>query len=139
MHNTHLHQYTQTLPLSGLLPPHYRVRHKKIIYETAKRPGEAEEEEENEGASYIPEPEVTEFSTKHFVSVASPYVSSYAYRSWNVDKDFGIRREADGSFRIGNSVVDIYPQRNVYVQGKIYEGSRGLFELLTRKKVNLMI
>ena len=109
----------------------------EIIYETSKRSGEAEEEEtEDEGASYVHETEVTEFSNKHFGSVASPYVSSKAYRARNVHKDFGIRREADGSFRIGNSIVDIDPKNNVYVQGKIYEGTPELFELLTRKKVN---
>jgi len=106
----------------------------EIVYETPKR--SVEEEEEEEGAGYVSEPEVTEFSTKHFGSVASPYISSYAFRARNVDKDFGIRREADGSFKIGNSTVEIDPQSNVYVQGKMYEGTPGLFELLTRKKVN---
>jgi len=54
-----------------------------------------EEESEDEGASYVPEQKVNEFSTMHFGSVASRYVSSYAYRARNVDKDFGIPREAD--------------------------------------------
>ena len=52
-------------------------------------------------------------------------VSSYAYRSMNVDKDYGIQREADGTFKIGTSTVDIDPQSNVYVQGKMYEGTPG--------------
>ena len=82
------------------------------------------------------EPEVAEFSTKHFGSVASPYISSYAFRAMNVDKDFGIRRKADGSFKISTSTVEIDPQSHVYVQGKMYEGTPGLFELLNRKKVN---
>ena len=82
------------------------------------------------------EPEATEFSTKHFGSVASPYVSSYAFRARNVDKDLGIRRKVDGTFKIGTSTVEIGPQSNVYVQGKMYKGTPGLFELLTRKKVN---
>ena len=59
----------------------------EIIYETPKR---SKEEEEDEGAGYMSEPEVAEFSTKHFGSVASPYDSSYTFRAWNVDKDFGI-------------------------------------------------
>jgi len=69
----------------------------------------------------VSEPEVTEFSTKHFGSVASPYGLYYAFHVRNVDKVFGIRREADGTFKIGTSTVDIDPQSNVYVQGKIYE------------------
>ena len=40
-----------------------------------------------------------------------------------MDKDFGIRREADGTFKIGTSTVEIDPQGNVYVQGKMYEGT----------------
>ena len=74
--------------------------------------------------------------TKHFASIASPYVSSYAFRDRNVDKNFGIRREADGTFKIDTSTVEIDPESNVYVQGKMYEGAPGLFELLTRKKVD---
>jgi len=94
----------------------------EIIYETPKR-SEEEEEMEVEGAGYVSEPEVTEFSTKHFVSVASPYFSSYAFRDRNLDKDFGIRREADGTLKIGTSTDEIDPQSNVYVQGKMYEGT----------------
>jgi len=107
----------------------------EIIYETPKR-SEEEEEMEVEEAGYVSEPEVAEFSTKYFGSVASPSVSSYAFRDTNVDKDFGIRKEADGTFKIGNSTVEIDPQSNVYVQGKMYEGTPGLFQLLTRKLVD---
>ena len=97
----------------------------KIIYETPKISIDTgEEESEDEGASYVPEQEVTEFSTKHFGSVASPYVSSYAYRAKNVDKDFGIGMEADGTFKIGNSTVDIDPQSNVYVMVKCIKGPK---------------
>jgi len=84
----------------------------------------------------VSEPEVAEFSTKHFGSVTSPYVSSNAFLPRNVNKDFGIWREADGSFKIGTSTVEIDPQSNVYVEGKMFEGTPGLFELLTRKNVN---
>jgi hypothetical protein len=41
-----------------------------------------------------------------------------------------------GSFRIGNADVGIDQDSNVFVQGKSYKGKRGLFELLTRKKVD---
>ena len=41
----------------------------EYIYETPKRPldtGETEERAEDDGASYVPEKEVTEFSANHF-------------------------------------------------------------------------
>ena len=60
------------------------------------------------------------FSARHFGSVASPYVSAYVYRSGNVDRNFGMRRDADGSFRIGNAEVVIDQDSNVFVQGKSY-------------------
>jgi hypothetical protein len=92
----------------------------------------------DEGASsYVPgESTVRAFSAEHFGAVASPYVSVYVYRTGNVDKVFGMRRDADGTFRIGNADVEIDHDSNVIVQGKSYQGTRGLFELLTRKKVD---
>ena len=47
-----------------------------------------------------------------------------------------MRRDADGSFRIGYAEVVIDQDSNVFVKGKSYRGTRGLFELLTRKKVD---
>jgi len=47
-----------------------------------------------------------------------------------------MRRDVDGTFRIGNAEVEIDQDSNVFVQGNSYKGTRGLFELLTRKKVD---
>ena len=47
-----------------------------------------------------------------------------------------MRRDADGSFRIGNVEVVIDQDSNVFVQGISYRGTRGFFELLSRKKVD---
>jgi len=47
-----------------------------------------------------------------------------------------MQRDADGSFRIGNAEVVIEQDPNVSVKGKSYRGTRGLFALLTRKKVD---
>jgi hypothetical protein len=78
---------------------------------------------------------VREFSAQYFGAVASPYFSAYVYHTGNVDNDFGMRRDADGTFRIGDADVEIDNDSNVIVQGKSYKGTRGLFELLTCKKV----
>jgi hypothetical protein len=102
------------------------------LYETPKRSLDTGEIEEEEGARYIPEKQVTGFSTKILVQFLV-LLFSYAYRKRNLDKDFGIRRDVDGTFRIGNSIIDIDQNTNVHVQGKLYKGTRGLFELLTRK------
>ena len=52
-----------------------------------------------------------------------------------MDKDFGIRRDDDGTFKIGNSTLKIDPNSGIHVEGKRYEGTKGLFEFLTLKKV----
>ena len=90
-----------------------------------------------EEASYVRgEATVKAFSEEHFGAVASPYVASYVYRTGNVERDFRMRRDVDGTFRIGDADVVIDQDSNVIVHGKSYKGTRCLFEFLTRKKVN---
>ena len=47
-----------------------------------------------------------------------------------------MRRDVDGTFRIGNVEVEIDQDSKMVVQGKSYKATRGLFELLTRKKLD---
>jgi len=85
-------------------------------------------------AGYVPgEAAVKAFSEQQFGSVASPYIASYVLHASDVDNDFGMRRDIDGAFRIGNANVEIDRDSNVIVKGISYKGTRGLFELLTRK------
>jgi hypothetical protein len=55
-----------------------------------------------------------------------------------LDRDYGIRKEPDGQFWKGNSLIQIDEQGNVILQGRTYTGTKGLFELLTRKKVKTL-
>jgi hypothetical protein len=61
------------------------------------------------------------------------------YNKGYLDKVFGIRKDNDGLFRIGNSVVEIDNNSNIVIQNKTFTGTKGLYELLTRKKVNRSI
>ena len=82
--------------------------------------------EDEWAASYIPgESSVRAFSARHFGAVASPYVSAYVYRTGNLYRYFGMRRDADGSFRIGNADVRYRPGFTVFVKGKSYRGREG--------------
>ena len=58
-----------------------------------------------------------------FGAVASPYVSANVYRTGYLDRDFGMGRDADGSFRIGNAEVVIDQDSIVFVKGKSYRGA----------------
>jgi len=85
--------------------------------------------ESDEGeASYVPgDATVKAFSEQHFGLLASPYIASYVFHAGDVDKDYGMRQDADGAFRIGNSAVQIDRNSNVIVQGVPYKGTKGLF------------
>jgi len=88
-------------------------------------------------ASYVPgDKTVKAFSEQQFGRVASPYIASYVFHRADVDRDYGMRRDVDGKFRIGNSVVKIDHKSNVIIQGVPYKRTKGLFVLLTRKKVD---
>jgi len=46
-----------------------------------------------------------------------------------------MRRNADGTYRIGDAEVEIDSDSSVIVHGKSYKGTHGLFELLTLKNL----
>ena len=70
---------------------------------------------------------VQDFGNKYFGKIASPYVTSYLYNRPFFDKDFGTRKDADGQFRIGKSPIEIDENSDVFVEGKTYTGTPGLF------------
>jgi len=100
-------------------------------------PDEIEEGEDvgNVEDNYV-ETEEQDFGNKYFGKIASPYVTSYLYKRPFLDKEFRILKDADGQFRIGKSPIEIDQNRDVFVEGKTYSGTPGLFELLKRRKIN---
>jgi len=125
-------------------PPRLRSVHPdshEIMFETpssSQERGLLEDEEEEVGNAdndYV-ETDAREFGNKYFSEIASPYVMSYLYDSTSLDKDFGIRKDDDGDFRIGRSLIEFGENSDIYVDGKTYAGTPGLYELITRKKVN---
>lgn len=78
---------------------------------------------------------VRRFGRTHFGPLASPYLTPYLYNKRFLDKVFGIRREEDGTFMIGDSPVAVDDRSDITVQGKRYKGTPGLWEVLTRKNV----
>jgi hypothetical protein len=58
------------------------------------------------------------------------------YNKGYLGKVFGIRKDNDGLFRIGNSVVEIDNNSDIFIQNKSFTGTKGLYELLTHKKIN---
>jgi len=64
-------------------------------------------------------------------ALASPYVSPYLYESKkrSLDTEYGIRRDGDG-FMIGDR------DGNIHIKNVEFSATKGLWELLTRKRVD---
>jgi hypothetical protein len=52
-----------------------------------------------------------------------------------LDKQYGLRKQ-DGNFMIGDSNVSVDNDGDLYIKGQHFKGTTGLWELLTRKRIN---
>jgi hypothetical protein len=70
-------------------------------------------------------------------ALASPYVSPYLYESKkrDLDTDYGIRRDGD-EFMIGDSRVGVDSNGIIHIKNVQFPATKGLWELLTPKRVN---
>jgi NADPH-dependent 7-cyano-7-deazaguanine reductase QueF-like protein len=93
--------------------------------------------DDGEAASAMPaEKDVTQFATHNFGTLASQYITPYLYRGGsNLDREYGLRRDQDGKFRVGNLKIEIDNNSNIFIASKNFKGTKGLFELLTRNKI----
>lgn len=101
--------------------------------------------EEEEGAVASPEDyyvppeemdEIEEHLQENVGRIASGYLSPYVHRRRYLDTEFGIRREDDGTFMIGDSPLTVDENGDIIIHGETFKGTVGLWELLTRKDVN---
>jgi hypothetical protein len=109
-----------------------------VFYETPKRSSSVEIQSDDDDADESPEIEehVRKFGRENFGKISRPYLTPYVYNKRFLDKLYGIRKEADGTFMIGNAPLSVDRESNITIYGKEYTGTRGLWELLTRKNVN---
>ena len=106
----------------------------------AKKEGEEEEEEEED--YFVPGDELREIEdhlTSRVGKVASEYLSPYMHNRRYLDTEFGIRREDDGTFMIGNSPLTVDEDGGINIHGERYKGTAGLWELLTKKNVDQLL
>jgi len=80
---------------------------------------------------------VLDYGAMNVGALASPYVSPYLYESKKLSLDtvYGIRRDGD-VFVIGNSQVGVNRDSNIHINNVEFPATKGLWELLTRKRVN---
>ena len=74
--------------------------------------------------------EVSEFG-----EIASPYLKHFNHNARFLDKQYGIPREDEGRFMIGNSIVRC-DTSDISINARHFKGTHGLWVLLTRKNVN---
>jgi len=95
-----------------------------------------DDDDESTGDQQI-EREILDFGAMTVGALANPYVSPYLYESKRrgLDTEYGIRRE-DGVFMIGDSQVSVDRDGNIHIKDVEFPATKGLWELLTRKKVD---
>ena len=122
---------TQTTPLPSTSSK------ENAVYETETRPitSLASDNKDTSAVSEEEEENVHKFARKSYGEVASPYLSPYVHKSGFLDAEYGLRKVGD-KFFIGNSDVMVDVNSDLYIRGKHFRGTRGLWELLTRKNVN---
>ena len=66
------------------------------------------------------EEEVIDFVRGNFDELASPYLKPYFYNGRFLDKQYGIRKEDDGSFMIGDSTSVRWRQERYFYKGDTF-------------------
>jgi hypothetical protein len=96
--------------------------------------GDDDDESDDDDDVYI-EPEVQQFGREQFGEIASSYLAPYVHNKKFLDKQYGLRKER-GNFKIGDSLVTVDVDIDIHIKGHGFKGTEGLWELLTRKKVD---
>jgi hypothetical protein len=81
------------------------------------------------------EEDVRDFGRINFSELESPYLTPYLYNMRFIDKQYGIRREEDGRFMIGDLHIVCRQQNDISIKGSHFKGTRVIWELLTPKNV----
>jgi len=74
-------------------------------------------------------------AARTYANIASPYIVPYFYNKRFQDTQYGIRNVGD-SFMIGDFAILVDTDSDFTIKGQVFRGTKGLWELLTRKNVN---
>jgi hypothetical protein len=95
--------------------------------------------DDNVDATEVSQEHVRTLSRENFGELASPYLAPYAYNKRFLDKQYDIRKEADGTFMIGNAPLSVDNDSNITIYGRHYNGTRGLWELLSERMLKIVV
>jgi len=132
-------QTTVTLESVTANPPPPPI--KNYTYEPAKQ---ERFEEDDDGEDYYNEDDnfvedkAHEYGRENVGPVASPYLMPYVYKRRFSDTQYGVRKD-DNMFMISDSKVLVDTSGDITIKDRVFKGSKGLWELLSRKNVNTEI
>jgi hypothetical protein len=111
-------------------------RHRRNPKRLSKRPASSNDDDDDaaDDLESVDE-DVREFVKRYFGEIASPYLTPYLYNKSFLDKEYGIRKDGD-TFMIGDSTITVDSKIDITIHDKTFRGTKGLWELLTRKKVD---
>lgn len=89
---------------------------------------------ENKGYTTPTRNETDKFTAASFGDIAGKYISPYIRGASKIDHVFGIRKDGD-EFKIGQSRVMV-EDNDIFIKGVQYQGTPGLWELITKNNVN---
>jgi len=130
---------TEEEEAAALPTPPIASTSKEVKYETpTHRPFPELEEDDDDDVDdddNFAEEDVQAFGKENVGTIASPYIVPYFYNKRFLDTQYGIRKVGD-SFKIGDSDVLLDTDSDITIKGQEFRGTKGLWELLTRKNVN---
>jgi len=92
------------------------------------------EDDYNDDDNFV-EDEARDYGRENVGPVASPYLMPYVYKRRFLDTQYGVRKEGN-TFMIGDSPVLVDTSGDITIKDRLFRGTKGLWELLTRKNVN---
>jgi len=116
---------------TGNPPPIKEFTHEQ---ERVEEDDDDDEDDYDEDDNFV-ENEVREYGRENISPVASPYLMPYVYEGRILDTQYGIRKDGD-MFIIGDSPIVVDTSGDITIKNRVFKGSKGLWELLKRKKVN---
>jgi len=127
------HTAVMSESVTATLPPPI----KEYTYEPPKQERVEDDDDEddyNEDDNFV-EDESREYGRENVGPVANPYLMPSVYKRRFLDMNYGVRKEGN-VFMIGDSPVLVDTIGDITIKDRVFKGSKGLWELLTRKNMN---
>jgi len=122
-------------PSSPVIPSTSTIEFK---YEPPKQERDDYEDDYDDDDDNFVEEDAHAYGTENIGLIANPYWMPYIYKRRYLDTLYGVLKEGD-IFMIGESPIVVDTDGETTFKERVLKGSKGLWELLTRTKVNTEI